>query len=529
MDLNQLMSNMGMNLVDIQNPPKKLLDVISSKSPKDAYITLSTTFGFEYGGKVAGRILSAHYLQQLDIEERIKEMVTIPRGFALTPENMVFGLEEVSQWFVNKHIPEVLVRSSATVEDTFENNWAGLGRTERLQVKSSDQLYIDILTAFRQGKDYIHNFLHTKYNVVVDEFIPVSAIAVAYSRSPVSIGKIDVTCYLDNHGKIDLYAKGDELGDSINLVDRRSFSMLSVPRVLNNKLFVDRLHLQERNPLSEWFALQSSFQSVNGCPVVSEEVLERLFKIRPGLSSHSTDYQEDITNYHKNHPTSLQIKDIAKIARAYEKKLGFEVDIEVGIDNKSGRYHLFQIRPIVPKILRARKGLPSSVNNIIFSTQVVNNEFEYYGPLYVNPNNQQGIESLVKVFNPQEERIQRRGKEELLFSELGDKCNKCRYSTIQIGLLRKNIVSGVTGHGGEWVVEAPVNDKIFVHPHVYSFVMAIGEKVEENTFRTPFDVQIVSDGRVGFISIPNKRDFDSYLNLAQQKIKDYEQKLFPKA
>ena len=88
-------------------------------------------------------------------------------------------------------------------------------------------------------------------------------------------------------------------------------------------------------------------------------------------------------------------------------------------------------------------------------------------------------------------------------------------------MLRKGEITYVDGHGGENTQPAPINDKIFIHPFIWPFVAGIGEEVREEVYRTPFNVEIVSDGRIGVMSIPNDQEYKMFRKIANQKLKEY--------
>lgn len=532
----------------------------------------------QFGGKTAGRIISILYASTLDISTDLKQKIKFPKSIGVTQQEMEDGLDvKIIRELGNK----VMVRGSCDCEDGFYENHAGVGVSRTIGTTNLNKLEKIIKTVFNKNKDiFKYEFPSPKSNLLIDEYVGTPYIVIAYSSSPRSKRRTDLTVMIaegekalqgsdDPHlfysvheegltilrykkpflreiGEPILTDKGSSLYESLQFLTDYTESHLMDFKPKSKKeskeycLYKDTLDFiqavmgflllkDSKNYTSYLFDLIEEKQNKSGkqgkrLAFSFNPVSTLVNHYLPGWPEHSSGGPdvslwgglEALKNlvqstgdddFYSKEPTVKEVREMTLITKAYEKTLGFPVDIEFG---KSEHYYLYQLRPILPRYQNvARFEIPSDLIPLVTSISV-NDNFYYKGqlnttPLGLRPPKKQGRAILISPMVQTDQRIARfvldPTDEIILKYSRGDSSSKAIY----VGDFPERITAPGNDHGAPaQELETADSYKMRI-PFLYSFVRAFGDRIKEKEqreyYQLPFDLELLADNRIGTISV----------------------------
>lgn len=538
-------------MISIHNPDDATKEILCSSAPREAYQQLSQL----YGGKAAGRLLTHHYFPQINLEQRLRDRIKIPRGYALKQEEITpKKLRSVYTVLRREKISHILARSSASREDSFEERFAGVGLSVPIEVTTLDTFIGDMQEFYRKTTEAIRRELKSDVHVVLDELVEVDGVHVVFSDTDLHRDATRVCTYLKRGGRIcnlvpkrSSYKLGDLAQDEnlfhyLNIVHRSFNDVIRVPMnifvvpplfnaAVDGNPFISREKHDTIVPLLNWYSLQTCSDRITEGAIRKKTIdeirsLHRTFEdlstysptgvYRPGSVPSLIDVANMIERVQRMCPDESEARQLAQVSREYESVCGYPVDLEIGF--KGADLYLFQNRPIVftqrtPVIDLFQDG------RIILTTDIVKGSYHYRGPLV-------RIENLGSTFDIMDlpEDIARIPDYNFVYMQsggmgarIGMHAHRYERDAIYFGDIKLSESEQVDGHGGTYISTVSQHSKIFNNPFISRFVDAMDVHKQR---RTPCSVDVVSDGSAGIMRIP-PTEYAPFMELLQQRLAFY--------
>lgn len=518
----------------ITEPSIETQRIAEIHNPEDAYKEIA----LRYGGKAAGLILTHKYLKESPLERCVT-----PFGVALSEEEILADNAGKAYNILRAQgISNIIARSSATVEDGFDESYAGRGISRKIEMKTKKAFVKDLRKVHNNCKEYLED-LATPINFVLSELMDVDGVHIVHSDSDLHRNKIRICSYLRKFGDLTVldnnkrsYSNDSNVCDLISLIHRQDGSIVRIPAVpsviTNTELHAfdpkRTSYASAINPSMDalqWVALRAALDTLD-TGYISDTTVQK-FRGLPftwGHGDHKFITHTEVEQTREIHKLvhGDQDSQLGRIAMYLEQKCGYPVDLEIGFRGED--LFFFQNRPLIKTVWPPRTVIQPK-ENILFHAQTVNKQYAFRAPLQTHDvsilgtdqEHERQRENMYRVVTPPHSVFRYSGQ---TFG--GDKF--CE-SAIYFGDVTRRPITGIGGHGQTMTITSD-KYKIFCNPLLYPFVSALGTKVEKDpsNYVLPFEVEVISDGAVGYIALPHS-EVDAFRSLAAQKLSQLDSKL----